>query len=196
MPSLLVQLEAFAAGRRRGIVISELGLKPADALSEDERAFCVEQFFHAHRPRMIDPFPRYAELLARAEANGNGLSARAQAARSPPTTCATCRSGTSWCGSTPTYFERDPRVRALFAKGRDFTEEDKPTLRAVELEILRRVVPEYREAARRGQVELSTSPFYHPILPLLCDTRRLPAHAPHRGCRASAFADPRTRPSS
>jgi hypothetical protein len=68
------------------------------------------------------------------------------------------------------YFERDERVRALVAKGRGYTEEDKSTLRTIELEILRAVVPEYREAARRGQVELSTSPFYHPILPLLCDT--------------------------
>ena len=31
-------------------------------------------------------------------------------------------------------------------------------------------MPEYREAAGRGQIEISTSPFYHPILPLLCDT--------------------------
>ena len=43
-------------------------------------------------------------------------------------------------------------------------------LRGAELEVLRRVVPEYRAASARGQVELSTSPFYHPILPLLCDT--------------------------
>jgi alpha-amylase/alpha-mannosidase (GH57 family) len=43
-------------------------------------------------------------------------------------------------------------------------------LRDIELEILRRVVPEYREAVLRDQVEVSTSPFYHPILPLLCDT--------------------------
>jgi alpha-amylase/alpha-mannosidase (GH57 family) len=40
----------------------------------------------------------------------------------------------------------------------------------VELELLNRVIPEYRAAAERGQIEISTSPFYHPILPLLCDT--------------------------
>jgi alpha-amylase/alpha-mannosidase (GH57 family) len=55
------------------------------------------------------------------------------------------------------------------AKGRDFSEQDKQTLRAVELEILRNVVTEYRAGAERGQIEISTSPFYHPILPLLCD---------------------------
>ena len=49
----------------------------------------------------------------------------------------------------------------------------KPTRRccdSVELELLARVVPAYREASARGQVELATSPFYHPILPLLCDS--------------------------
>src|SRR5205809_539717 len=52
------------------------------------------------------------------------------------------------------YFDRDERVRALVAKGRNFTESDKQTLRLIELEILRRVIPEYREAAARDQVEL------------------------------------------
>src|SRR3989441_740539 len=70
----------------------------------------------------------------------------------------------------PFYLEGDARIRGLLAKGRDFTEEDKAVLRTVELEVLNKVIPEYREAARRGQIELSASPFYHPILPLLCDT--------------------------
>src|SRR6185295_13704957 len=70
----------------------------------------------------------------------------------------------------PEYQERDARVGHLIAKDRNFSEEDKATLRAVELELLGRVIPTYRELAERGQVELSTSAFYHPILPLLCDT--------------------------
>ena len=37
-------------------------------------------------------------------------------------------------------------------------------------EILARVVPEYRKLAAAGQIEISTTPFYHPILPLLCDS--------------------------
>src|ERR671929_1481417 len=44
VPSLLVQLEAFAEERAHDRHL-ELGLKAADALSDDERAFCVEQFF-------------------------------------------------------------------------------------------------------------------------------------------------------
>src|SRR5213594_355391 len=74
VPSLLVQLEAFASDQARDRHL-EIGLKPADALTTDERALCVEQFFHAQHARMIDPYPRYAELLAKRD--GSGLSAGA-----------------------------------------------------------------------------------------------------------------------
>src|SRR5688572_22765976 len=56
VPSLLVQLGAFAREQALDRHL-ELGLKPADALSEDERAFCVEHFFDAQRQRMIEPHP-------------------------------------------------------------------------------------------------------------------------------------------
>src|SRR5215217_5678541 len=80
VPSMLVQLEAFAANQARDRHL-EIGLKEAERLTEDERAFCVEHFFHAHRARMIAPQPRYAELLAKRGEQGAGLSARARAAQ-------------------------------------------------------------------------------------------------------------------
>ncbi len=169
VPSLLVQLESFANEEARDRHL-EIGLKPADALSDDERAYCVEEFFHAHRPRMIDPFPRYAELLAKRESHGAGLSIRSQASQFSTDDIRDLQVWHKLAWIDPYYFERDERVRALVAKGRRFTEDDKATLRAVELELVRKVVPEYRDAAARGQIEISTSPFYHPILPLLCDT--------------------------
>ena len=169
VPSLLVQLEAFAGDEARDRHL-ELGLKPTDGLTNEERAYCVEEFFHAHRPRMIDPYPRYAELLAKRESNGVGLSARSKASQFSTDDIRDLQVWHKLVWIDPYYFDRDDRIRSLVAKGRRFTEEDKATLRAVELELLRRVVPEYREAAARGQIEISTSPFYHPILPLLCDT--------------------------
>src|SRR6201982_2378735 len=61
VPSLLVQLEAFAADRAHDRAL-ELSLKPADALDERDVDFILENFFHAQRQRMIDVHPRYAEL--------------------------------------------------------------------------------------------------------------------------------------
>jgi alpha-amylase/alpha-mannosidase (GH57 family) len=169
VPSLLVQLEAFARDEARDRHL-ELGMKPADALTEDERAFCIDNFFHAHRPRMIDPYPRYAELLGRRGTNGGGLSARTQAAQFSVADLRDLQVWHKLAWLDPFYLDGDARVRSLVEKGRNFSEEDKATLRGVELELLRKVIPEYRDASARGQVELSTSPFYHPILPLLCDS--------------------------
>src|SRR2546422_2658691 len=64
VPSLLVQLEAFAENRARDRYL-DLSLKPAANLDEQDIDFILENFFHAQRQRMIDIYPRYAELLAR-----------------------------------------------------------------------------------------------------------------------------------
>ena len=189
MPSLLVQLEAFARDEARDRHL-ELGLKPADGLTDDERAFCVEQFFHAHRPRMIDPYPRYRELLERRASDGPGLSARAQASQFSADDLRDLQVWHKLVWLDPVYHERDERVRALVAKGRGFTEDDKASLRDVELELLRNVIPEYAAAAERGQVELSTSPFYHPILPLLCDTDVYLRTHPHSRMPREPFRHP------
>jgi alpha-amylase/alpha-mannosidase (GH57 family) len=168
VPSLLVQLEAFAENRARDRFL-EIGLKPAADLTEAEAAFILENFFHAHRPRMIDPYPRYAELLARR----GPLEGTTPAAAVRRFTANDLRDLQVWqklAWIDPFYLEGDERVQALVRKQRQFDEGDKQALRVIELELLNKVIPEYRAAAMRGQVELSTSPFYHPILPLLCDT--------------------------
>src|SRR2546422_5473151 len=170
VPSLLVQLEAFAENRARDRYL-DLSLKPAANLDEQDIDFILENFFHAQRQRMIDVYPRYAELLARrGGALPAAVEARALARRFDTADLRDLQVWHKLAWIDPDYLARDERVRALVAKDRHFTEEDKARLREVELELLNKIVPEYRAAAARGQIELSTSPFYHPILPLLCDT--------------------------
>jgi len=174
VPSLLVQLDAFAGGRARDRVL-ELGLKPAAQLTEEDRAFIVSNFFNAQRTHLIDPYPRYAELLEKREAaRRSGVSSDVNLYEQVRAfNEADLRDLQVWqklVWIDPYYLDGDSRIRALIDRGHGFREEDKLTLREVELELLRRVAPEYRTAADRGQAELSVSPFYHPILPLLCDT--------------------------
>jgi alpha-amylase/alpha-mannosidase (GH57 family) len=170
VPSLLVQLEAFAANRARDRYL-ELSLKPASELTEADAEFILENFFHAQRQRMIDVYPRYSELLARRGGSLPSASDRRAAVRR--FSADDLRDLQVWhklAWIDPRYLETDRRVRGLVDKGSQFTEDDKALLREVELELLNKVIPEYRDGAARGQIELSTSPFYHPILPLLCDT--------------------------
>ncbi|MBI3049311.1 MAG: hypothetical protein HYY76_13485 [Acidobacteria bacterium] len=207
VPSLLVQLEAYARGEVRDRHL-ELGLKPAEQLTEEQRAYCIEHFFHAHRVRMIDPYPRYRELLdlrgnggapfaegfgeprRSSEERRRGLSARAQVSQFSTDDIRDLQVWHKLVWIDPWFHDHDERVRTLVDKGRGFSEDDKAVLRAVELELLRKVIPEYAAAAASGQVELSTSPFYHPILPLLCDTDvYLRAH-PHARMPREPFRRP------
>ena len=160
VPSLLVQLEAFAEERARDWHL-DLGLKPAASLTENERGTILSEFFHAPRGRMIDLYPRYAELLAETR-QGREVHRRA--------IFSICRSGTSSPGSTRSTSTATRACTASSGSREISRRRTRSSCATVELEILRRVIPEYRTAAERGQVELSTSPFYHPILPLLCDT--------------------------
>jgi alpha-amylase/alpha-mannosidase (GH57 family) len=186
VPSLVVQLEAFAEDRARDRSL-ELSLKPAAELTDDDKRFILANFFHAQRARMIETAPRYAELLRRrdrADANGGALRAFAEG---------DFRDLQVWhklAWVDPLFVDSDARVSAMIAKGRGFSEDDKRVLREVELAVLRAVVPEYRAAAARGHVELSASPFYHPILPLLCDTDVYLRTHPHSRMPRQRFRHP------
>jgi alpha-amylase/alpha-mannosidase (GH57 family) len=188
VPSMLVQLEAFAADRARDPIL-ELSLKPADDLTAGDVDVILENFFHAQPERMIAIYPRYAELLAlRGSGQAGSAERRAAAARFTRDDLRDLQVWHKLAWIDPLYLDADPRIRALVAKSRAFSENDKATLRDVELEILNKVIPEYRDAAERGQIEISASPFYHPILPLLCDTTIY--HRTHPDTRVPAFTRP------
>lgn len=159
VPSLVEQVEAYASERTwdRQLV---LGLAEAAELEAADAAWFVREGFHAHAPSMIEPYPRYAELWRRhlgQQSFDVGALRDLQVWQK-----------LAWVD--PDIAASDARVRQLLGKGRDFDEHDKATLRAIELDVLRRIVPAYRAAQDRGQVELACSPYFHPILPLLCDS--------------------------
>ncbi len=189
VPSLLVQLEAFAENRAHDHYL-ETGLKPADTLTRDDAAFMLRNFFHAQRQRMIDIYPRYAELLAR---RGPGVTPADIEAAVRRFNIDDLRDLQVWqklAWIDPYFLDRDPRVRGLVAKGSRYTEDDKQVLRQVELELLGAVIPAYRQRAEAGQIEISTSPFYHPILPLLCDTDVYKHTHPHSRMPRHRFQRP------
>src|SRR5262249_622297 len=143
--------------------------RPADGLSEADALFLLDHFFMAHAEHMIRPFPRYYELYLR-RSPGRGTAREARRRFGPPDLPDFHVSFNLPC-IPPIAFEGDTALRGMRDKGRNFTEADKTLVLDKHLEILKQVIPLHRELVKRGQVELTTTPFYHPILPLLFDKK-------------------------
>src|SRR5438477_144637 len=112
VPSLLVQLEAFAADRARDRHL-EIGLKPAAGLDAADIEFALDNFFHAQRQRMIDTNPRYAELLAKRGGSLPTPADRRAAATPPIRAFRGCRRAACACRAVSHGHFRHPTPRCL-----------------------------------------------------------------------------------
>lgn len=160
VPSMVLQIEEYARGEASDVFL-RCALKPAESLTAEEQAFVRKYFFQANVDRLIYRFGRYAELYEMSRA-GLGTFSVSELRDLQ------VLSQLAWFDEID--FADDADVRGLVAKGRGFSLADQELLGRKQLTALARVVPVYREFASRGQIEVSTTPFYHPILPLLCDS--------------------------
>ncbi len=168
VPSLLQQVARYTdqGGSDRHLDVSRI---PADGLSREEALFLLDDFFMADPAQMIRPHPRYFELYLR---RGIGKNSAQEALRRFSER--DLRDVQVWFNLTwihPLALARDAELRELAARGRHFTEADKLRVLDKQLEILRQIIPLHQRLLESGQVELTTTPYYHPILPLLLDKR-------------------------
>lgn len=168
VPCLLDQLEAYARGEASD-PYQAIALKPADQLTPDDKAYALTVLFQLGG-RLVQRIPRLADLLRRRGEKHDPASMHRAAREFTADDMRDVQAASHLAWFDRDQQERDPELRRLIEKGRGFTEEDKRVLRDRERALLAAIVPAYRRAAESGQVELSTSPYYHPILPLLCDT--------------------------
>jgi len=144
--------------------------KPAANLDEPERRHLLENFFKINWDTLVRPVPRYAELLAKRGANYTlaKLDSVVRTFSEADFRDLQTLYNLQWCGFSA--LRRFPLLKELKAKGRDFTEQEKNAVLDIHRQILGLVLGEYRAAAERGQIELTTTPYFHPIMPLVYDT--------------------------
>ena len=166
VPSMMAQVEEYARGEAHDPYL-ELALKPAEELNENEQSFLLQQFLGEHPAPMVQAFPRYGALDEKRRAESNLDKARR---RFSPQDFRDLQVISQLLWFDEEFRGGDAEIRELIAKGRDYTAEDQALVGRKQREILARVIPEYRELARAGQIEISTTPYYHPIVPLVCDS--------------------------
>jgi alpha-amylase/alpha-mannosidase (GH57 family) len=166
VPSLMAQLEDYATGSARE-PLQEIAFQPADELSLEQRLFALRFLFQANVENLICRFPRYRELYERVKAQQFRAEQALPFFQTKDFTDLQVLSQLAW--SDEITLEHDTEIAALVEKQQGYSFADQQRLKIKQQEFLQGVIPAYRAAAERGQIEISTSPFYHPILPLLCD---------------------------
>ena len=154
-----------------------LTLTPPSELTREEKAFILRNFFRMPRETMIDIHERYAELANMKLGDSDSEIERTMEVMSE----GDWRDLQAWFNLAE--FDPDFRagevtlptgeavtVRHLIRRHRDYTEADKAEIIEIQMKILKGIVPIHKELVEAGQLEIMTSPYYHPILPLLCDT--------------------------
>jgi alpha-amylase/alpha-mannosidase (GH57 family) len=165
VPSLITQLQEYVNGTAQDPFLQVAAI-PATEMNLAERQFAVQYLFQANAENMVGRYPRYREL---SQDFGRPQDAQNNARRMTDgeLTDLQVLSQIAWMDE---FFLDDPMVAELISKGRDFSLKDQEQVIQIQQKFLAKVLPAYAAAGKRGVIEISTSPFYHPILPLVCDT--------------------------
>ncbi len=166
VPSLITQIQDYVEGSARDPFL-EVAAKPASDLTPGERHFALKYLFQANPENLIARYPRYQELWDHFRNAGASPEAAAPLFQPQDFTDLQVLSQIAWFDE---FFLEDSDVAGLIRKGRGYSLEDQNFVIKREQELLGKALPVHAEAARNGRIEISTSAFYHPILPLICDT--------------------------
>jgi alpha-amylase/alpha-mannosidase (GH57 family) len=166
VPSLMAQIQDYVTGVARDPFL-EVAAKPASELTRAEKEFAIRYLFQANLDRMIGRYPRYRQLWQEIGSRPDEASRLVLHLRDRDITDLQVLSQIAWMDE---FFLEQPEIRELIRKERDYSLDDQKTVIRKQKEFLGMVLPAYKSAAERGGIEISTSPYYHPILPLICDS--------------------------
>jgi len=165
-PSLLEQLQDYLYHGTTDEAYN-LSLKNPETFTPEDKFLALKTFFLANSERMIKRYSRYSELLEKRGKSDDDIGKKSQNFSTQDFRDLQVWWNLSWIGE---YSRFDPPFKYYLDKQRNFSEEEKLNLLKAQLGILQRIIPHHLKASKRKQIEISVSPYYHPILPLLCDS--------------------------
>ena len=169
VPSLIMQLREYVEEGKSDAFLDHTRV-PADALNAQQKAFLLRHFFMANYDHLIKPCPNYWKLMERRGTDPQMVDYN-EAIRFFSTQDyldIQVFYNLVWFGFKAR--EEIPQIQELLSKGGHFTEDDKQFVLNTQQQILKSLLDAIKRVAASENIELSTTPFFHPILPLLIDT--------------------------
>ncbi len=170
VPSLIEQLDDYATN---GAVDEQLLLtcKDESEYTEADKLYILQESFHANLERQIKPHPYYFDLYSRRQKHlrlGHSHQAIIDSFTNQEFADMAAWMNLAWFD--PLYYRQIAELRDLIKQERGYTQNQRESIIEVQRRLIRETLPAYREMQESGHIEVITSPYYHPILPLLIDT--------------------------
>ncbi|OGS97502.1 MAG: glycoside hydrolase [Gallionellales bacterium RIFCSPLOWO2_02_FULL_57_47] len=171
VPILLDQLEdyenQFATGQLRDPLLRLLAHENSHELTAEQRQLAFDACFRSNHTKMISPYPAYKRLLELFNLlHTDGETALDYLSGQYVADLLTWYH-LVWCGES--VRREHALVAQLMSKAEGFSHEDRKQLLGLIGELIGGIIPRYRKLAESGQIEISTTPHYHPLAPLLID---------------------------
>ena len=164
VPSLIEQIEdySFNGAKERHYRLTESAISD---LTDDDKNFILDHFFDANYVNMIMPHENYKKLhekrFQQEKVSLNGFSDQEYSD-------ILAWFNLAWFHSY--WIENNDELKRIYKKGCNFTLKDRKNILEIQKEIIKSIIPKYKELYDKGQIEVSTSPYYHPILPVIIDS--------------------------
>lgn len=145
-------------------IFSRLTITPVEDLSDDEKEFILNHFFDANYQNMVLPNTEYKKLYDKRFQNADlGINDFS------PQEYSDIMAWFNLIWFDPMFRENED-IKALFAKKNgEFTLADRVKIIDLQREIIKKIIPAYKQFQDDGKIEISTSPYFHPIMPVLLD---------------------------
>ncbi|MBO7672118.1 hypothetical protein J6S88_01790 [bacterium] len=161
-PTLLDDFEKYSDNNFHDIH-SRLSVKDENLLTDEEKKFILSNFFDANFENMILPDKQYLLLAQKFQKNPdiNSFSKEEYSDLMALFNLA-------WIN--PVHYGKYPELKKLKKKGCNYTLEDRRKIIQIHRDIIKRIIPEMKKMLKSGKIELTTNPYYHPVMPILIDS--------------------------
>lgn len=162
VPLLMDQLNDYGFNNAHD-VHSTLTLKPVENLSQQDKSFILNSFFDANYNSMIAIHPRYKYLYDKRHSVGTNID------EFSPQEYSDIMMWFNLAWFDPYWKENHPEIKAFYKKEKNYTLEDRKRILELQRAIIRQIIPTYKRRLEDNKIEISTSAYYHSILPLVID---------------------------
>lgn len=147
---------------------SRLTITPKNKLNNEDKIFILNNFFDANYQTMILTNEEYHRLYQMVQAHG---TTNTEIFTNQEYADIMALFNLAWID--PSFKTSNKELKRLVKKGKNYTLEDRIEIIDIQREIIRKIIPTLKRLSNKNKIEITTSPYYHPILPILLDYKNI-----------------------